>query len=748
MKINLPIRHSLGLLGLLLLTSASFSQNTPLSINGQLKLVGNQLSNECGNPIQLRGMSSHGLQWYYDCITSGSVSTLANGWGIDIIRAAMYVQEGGYVTNPSQFQSEVEQIASLAEQNGIYCIIDWHVLNPGDPNANISDAKTFFQLMAQKYAGKKHIIYEICNEPNGVTWSTVKTYADQIIPIIRQYDKENIIVVGTPQWSSKPGDVVSNPVSNPYNVMYTFHFYAGTHYTESYLDGVLSQVPVFVTEWGVSNSSGNGGDDYTNAQTWLDLLGGNNSANIKVSWCNWSFSDKSESSAALNAGSCGSSNWSSLTTSGSWVKQRISNPADNFGICSTGTTDTTGSSGGNTGGDTTTTTTETPYLGKPIPIPGTVEMEDFDNGGEGVAYHDSDTINQGGAGTRKGGVDIETCSAGGLDIGYTAVGEWLKYTVNVASTGSYKMTAYVASGQTPSGSFHMEEDGNTISGTMSVPETGGWQTWDTISTSVNLTAGTHILRFYVDAIAFNIDKLVFTDASTQSTGAQNGTGTGLLGNYFNGQNFDTAVFNRVDTVIDFNWNSGGPGNGVHNDHFSIRWTGQIEPRYSEQYTFYVTSDDGARLWVNGQELVNDWANHSATTNTGTITLSAGQQYDFKLEYYEATGDAEVILEWSSASQNREVIPKTQLYQPAVVTGVTAPNLYEVSIYPNPADNNLVIKTTGAAHISLINLVGQEVLKSDTRSTQTELNVTELEPGAYVVKIQLKDKALFKTVLIK
>jgi aryl-phospho-beta-D-glucosidase BglC (GH1 family) len=313
--------------------SFSLAQTTPLAANGRLKVTNRQLCNEAGTPIQLRGMSTHGLQWFGSCYTSGATQALANSWGCDVFRAAMYVDEGGYLSNKAGIKAQVDNITDWSAQYGMYCIIDWHILNPGDPNIHTADAIDFFRQEAQRNAGKKHVIYEICNEPNGVSWASIKSYAEQVIPVIRQYDPEAIILVGTPNWSGTPGDVTSNPLTgaNAYNVMYTFHFYAGSHYTQSYIDGVLQNIPLFISEWGTSNYSGNGGNDYTNAQNWINLLAGANTAGIKVSWCNWSFCDKSETSAALNAGACGNSGWNNTSESGTWVKNHILSPADSWG---------------------------------------------------------------------------------------------------------------------------------------------------------------------------------------------------------------------------------------------------------------------------------------------------------------------------------------------------------------------------------------------------------------------------------
>ncbi|WP_051398129.1 cellulase family glycosylhydrolase [Runella limosa] len=324
-----------GVFALLFIVHAfTFGQSsTPLAANGRLQVINRQLCNEAGTPIQLRGMSSHGLHWFDQCYTSSALQTLANDWGADVFRAAMYVDEGGYMNNKVGLRNKVNQLVDWSAQFGMYCIIDWHILNPGDPNLHTADAIEFFQLMAQQHAGKKHVIYEICNEPNGVSWSSVKSYAEQVIPAIRQYDPDAIILVGTPSWSGSPGDVRSNPLMGPnaHNIMYTFHFYAGSHYTQSYIDDVIKTVPLFVSEWGTSNYSGNGGNDYTNAQNWVSFMGGNNSSGMKISWCNWSYCDKDESSAALMPGACGNNGWNNTSTSGTWVKDKILNPADNFG---------------------------------------------------------------------------------------------------------------------------------------------------------------------------------------------------------------------------------------------------------------------------------------------------------------------------------------------------------------------------------------------------------------------------------
>jgi PA14 domain-containing protein len=152
------------------------------------------------------------------------------------------------------------------------------------------------------------------------------------------------------------------------------------------------------------------------------------------------------------------------------------------------------------------------------------------------------------------------------------------------------------------------------------------------------------------------------EAEAGSAQATLSAGTGLHAEYFNNQTLTAPVaLSRTDATVNFNWASGSPGSGVGVDHFSVRWTGQVEALFSQTYTFYTTSDDGVRLWVNGQQVVNNWTDHGPIENLGSIALVAGQKYDIKLEFYENAGGATSTLSWASASQPKQIIPAAQLY---------------------------------------------------------------------------------------
>jgi hypothetical protein len=147
---------------------------------------------------------------------------------------------------------------------------------------------------------------------------------------------------------------------------------------------------------------------------------------------------------------------------------------------------------------------------KPHTIPGSVEAEDYDAGCEGDAYYDSDDINQGGQYRPSQGVDIEQCSAGGYNVGWTNIGDWMDYTVNVNKTATYEVSFLVASFY-DSGKFHLESDGVDRTGVITVPNTKGFQNWTVVKKSIKLNAGQHILKFVVDGNLFNIDKIVFDE---------------------------------------------------------------------------------------------------------------------------------------------------------------------------------------------------------------------------------------------
>jgi endoglucanase len=309
--------------------AASPPPGSPVAVHGRLKVCGTMLCNEKNIPVQLRGMSTQGLQWYRQCLTASSLDALAKNWKIDVLRIAMYVQEGGYETNPAFFTNWVHHLIEQATKRGLYVIVDWHILNPGDPYYNFKRAKTFFAEIASRHKGKVNIIYEVANEPHGVSWDRIRSYHEQIIPFIRKRDPHAIILLGTRGYSSfglaetsNESEIINNPVRAD-NIMYTFHFYAASH-GDVYLNTLsraADAIPVFVSEFGTQTYTGSGDNNFVQSQKYIDLM-----AAKKISWTIWNFSDHHNSGAVLMPGTCPDGEFTratSLKPSGTWARRKI-----------------------------------------------------------------------------------------------------------------------------------------------------------------------------------------------------------------------------------------------------------------------------------------------------------------------------------------------------------------------------------------------------------------------------------------
>ena len=272
-----------------------------VSYNGWLHTDGYKLENDKNEIIQLHGLSSHGIEWYSDLITKDNLQTLKNDWNINIFRIAMYVDANGsgYVSNPDKNKELVCKNIDLAIENDMYVIIDWHTLSDRNPQTHKDKAKVFFEEISQKYANNPNVIYEICNEPNGddVSWdSSIKPYAEEIIPVIRANSPNSLIIVGTPNWCKDLKQAADNPLKFD-NVVYSCHFYSGTHRGElrNKIDYCINKnIPVFVSECGLTDASGNGNVYFDEFNSWISYLN-----DKKISWVYWSFSNKNESSAIL-----------------------------------------------------------------------------------------------------------------------------------------------------------------------------------------------------------------------------------------------------------------------------------------------------------------------------------------------------------------------------------------------------------------------------------------------------------------
>lgn len=284
--------------------------------HGLLKSQGNKIVDAQGQQVQLRGMSMFWSQWAGQYWNGDVVNWLVDDWKVEVIRCAMAVNNGGYDTNPDVEKAKLLAVVDAAIAKGVYVIIDWH-LELVDPELNL--ARPFFEEMATKYGNNPAVMFEPYNEP-GPDWGSIKAYHEQIVPAIRGKGAQNLIILGTPNWSQDVDIAASNRVSGE-NLAYTLHFYSGAHkqWLRDKANNALSQgIAIWITEWGTGDCSYT---DWPEATTWLNWAKDNG-----ISTCNWGVYDKgSETCAALKPGANAHGNWTDaeLSDPGKWVRGYI-----------------------------------------------------------------------------------------------------------------------------------------------------------------------------------------------------------------------------------------------------------------------------------------------------------------------------------------------------------------------------------------------------------------------------------------
>ncbi len=304
----------------------SFSQ-TPVEKHGSLRVSGNQIVGEHGNPVQLMGMSHFWSVWgaekYY---TTDVVNWLVKDWKIDLIRASIAVevnQEGssnkGWLFNKEGQYKLAETIIQAAIDNGIYVLVDWHT-----HRTHTEAAKEFFGYLAQKYGRYPNLIWETFNEPVNQSWEEIAGFTNAVTAAIRPHSN-NLIIAGTRRWSQLVNEPADEPLTDK-NTAYSLHFYAGTHGKElrDIGDYALSKgIALFITEWGTSHADG-GRDMIVHKEKAMEWI--NWAMQHNLSMANWSLTDKVEASAALQPNAPVTGGWDPdkhLSESGRFVRDQI-----------------------------------------------------------------------------------------------------------------------------------------------------------------------------------------------------------------------------------------------------------------------------------------------------------------------------------------------------------------------------------------------------------------------------------------
>ena len=295
---------------------------TPFERHGALRVDGTNIVDKNGEVFQIAGVSTHGLAWFPDYVNKDAFLSIRDDWGANTVRLAMYTAEnGGYCEggDKENLKALVKNGVDYATELGMYVIVDWHILHDLDPNKYKSDAIAFFDEMSKEYKDQDNVIYEICNEPNGGTsWAQVKSYAQEVIPVIRANDPNAIIIVGTPNWCQYVDEAANDPITEYDNLVYAVHFYAETHRDDirnRMVTAINKGIPVIISEFSICDASGNGTNNIDQANVWIDLLDQNN-----VGFVAWNLSNKAESSSLISSGCQKKSGWTydELSESGKW----------------------------------------------------------------------------------------------------------------------------------------------------------------------------------------------------------------------------------------------------------------------------------------------------------------------------------------------------------------------------------------------------------------------------------------------
>ena len=299
-----------------------FTSNSQIvKLHGQLKVKGTALVDAKGKNVVLHGMSFGWHNWWARFYNAGAVHELATKWNCTVLRAAMGVEpDSGYLKSPERSITLMKNVIDACIKENIYVIIDWH-----DHNIHQKESVEFFSMMSKQYGNYSHVIYEIYNEPDHETWPEIKAYSEAVIKAIRKNDPDNIILVGSPHWSQDLHVAAADPIKGYDNLMYTMHFYAGTHkkWLRDRTDEAMEKgLPVFISECAGMEATGDGplnNKEWQAFVKWMDEK--------KLSWLGWSVSDKKETCSVLERSAASNGNWSETDIKewGRLIKSYLSN---------------------------------------------------------------------------------------------------------------------------------------------------------------------------------------------------------------------------------------------------------------------------------------------------------------------------------------------------------------------------------------------------------------------------------------
>ncbi len=303
-----------------LIVCSCFGQPTFVEIHGRLRVSGNQIVDQKGEPVVLHGMSLYGwAQQGKQFFNTSAINYLAQDWKCTVIRAVVLPRD--YKRDPEAETRRVKTVVDACITNGIYAIINWHAM-AGAQN-DVPSAQAFYTNLAAAYSQVANVVYEPWNEPVQESWPVIKAYHEAIISAIRPIDPLSVIICGCRHWDQECEEASRNPITISSNIAYAVHFYAATH-RQSLRDNAAralrNGIALFCTEYGTCTANGGGRLDEAETQLWWKWLDEH-----KVSSANWSVAALGETSAAFQPGASATGPWpdSMLKPSGILVRDYI-----------------------------------------------------------------------------------------------------------------------------------------------------------------------------------------------------------------------------------------------------------------------------------------------------------------------------------------------------------------------------------------------------------------------------------------
>lgn len=698
------------------LSTTDFANNDYTGEWGRLQLVGNQLSSASGEAIQLKGWSTFSINYdeVVPCLSSTAFQAM-KAWGANVVRFAVYPHnsKGGYVDDAASTLTNLENYITWASALNMYVLVDWHVLdgdsNSGDPATYKTQAQDFFTKVSTwvKAQGYTNVLYEACNEPSGVDWSAIKSFATTyVLPAINSNDPGAIVIVGTPQWDQQPDKAVADPITKAdydLGIMYAFHYYACTHsYLLSTFSNACSSVPMFVSEWGSGRFDGAGETCCTDASNSLmSYCKQGNVGKQLVSYCYWAWGKKSEYSNCLNT--CDSYTSNSLTTSGNYIVNVMN--------------------GGTAIAD---LPVPTSWNGTDQPIGATTEsvlnIGFFNVGINGLAYNDANSSAWSDDERTKpntSGDEYHNPNAGGYyNVSWRPTSaEVLKY-ANIDSASRHVDPAFRCSGSSK----------DEVDVTASCCGTGDYAT----QTDGKGTAGANLHNLCMtesgEWINYNIDVKKKGYYTVQALRTNAGKDAALLGFRIVGN--DNANYNG-DICRDLSDRTNRTAIG--GIQFPIVSASEVE-----------TKDGGAPTW-----LWKEGTNEDISGQAGVIFHRTGVQ---TLQIYFVVDDDDASLNVGDISNLCFTYVDSDIPASDTTAGVEgiASAAEVMTIYPNPSTNGqftvALNKADAEATVVILNAQGQVVYS--TKINGTALLNANLASGVYAVRVQTENGNKTAKLMVK